>query len=477
MKTYQDLVAVGKAEDKRMEFVKAAIADHKGSDLYQQAVIAEEYNAHQNRTINQYKKLLYTMSGQAVPDNYSANWKMACRDFHYFIVQEVQQLLGNGATWDKKTAKKARETFGRDFDNRLQEIGKDALIGGVAFGFYNLNRLLVFKVTEFVPLCDEENGALMAGIRFWQVDSDKPLRATLYEVDGYTEYIWINNEAKVLKPKRAYKLKLRETPADGTEIYDGENYPKFPIVPLWGNPERQSELIGLREQIDCYDLIKSGFANDLDDASQIYWVIQNAGGMDDVDLAKFLERMKTVKAANLDDTGARAEAHTLEVPYNAREVLLARIKRDLYKDAMALDPADIAAGSVTATQIKAAFKPLNAKCDEFEYCIRDFLDGITAIAGIDDYEVTFTRDNSLINTLEEVQVIATAANFLDREYIIRKLLTTLGDGDLAEEMIEKIEEEEQARMDMAMQQMALQAGGAQNGITSQTNGAGATQAQ
>lgn len=477
MKTYQDLVKVENAEDKRMEFVRAAIADHKGTDLYQEAVIAAEYNAHQNRTINQYRKLLYTMSGQAVPDNFSANWKMACRDFHYFIVQEVQQLLGNGATWDKKSAQKARETFGRDFDNRLQEIGKDALIGGVAFGFFNLDHLDVFKVTEFVPLYDEENGALMAGIRFWQVSEDKPLRATLYELDGYTDYIWVNSEAKILRAKRAYKLKLRETPADGVEIYDGENYPTFPIVPLWGNPERQSELVGLREQIDCYDLIKSGFANDLDDASQIYWVIQNAQGMDDVDMAKFLERMKTVKAAALDDSGAKAEAHTLEVPYNAREVLLARIKRDLYKDAMALDPADIAAGSVTATQIKAAFKPLNSKCDEFEYCVRDFLNGLTAVAGITDYEVTFTRDNSLINTLEEVQVIATAANFLDRDYIIKKLLTTLGDGDVADDMIKKFEKEEQERMDMAMQQMAAQAGAGQDGGTNQTDGENATQAQ
>jgi SPP1 family phage portal protein len=476
MKTYQDLVAVGDQEDKRMEFVKAAIDQHKGTAIYQEAVVAEEYNAHQNRTINQYRKLLYTISGRAVPDNYSANWKMASRFFHIFVCQEVQHLLGNGVTWDKKNKKAAESKFGQDFDNRLQELGKDALIGGVAFGFYNLDHMDVFKVTEFAPLYDEENGALMAGIRFWQVSDDKPLRATLYEVDGYTDYIWIKSEPKVLKDKRPYKLKLRETPADGVEIYDGENYPTFPIVPLWGNPERQSELVGLREQIDCYDLIKSGFANDLDDASQIYWTIQNAGGMDDVDLAKFLERMKTVKAAVVEDTGARAEAHTMEVPYNAREVLLARIKRDLYNDAMALDPADIAAGAVTATQIKAAYEPLNSKCDEFEYCIRDFLDGLTAVAGLDEYEVTFTR-SMIVNTLEQVQVIATAANFLDREYIVEKILTALGDGDLAEDMISKLEKEEQERMTQAMQQMAAQASGGQNEGVNPTDNGNATQAQ
>lgn len=480
MKTYQDLIEVGQAEDKRMDFVHSAIEDHKGSALFQDAVVAYEYNAHRNRTINQYRKLLYTMAGQAVPDNFSSNWKMACRFFHIFVTQEVQHLLGNGANWDKKSTKVAREKFGQDFDTRLQEIGKDALVGGVAFGFYNLDHVDVFKVTEFVPLYDEEDGALKAGIRFWQIDESKPLRATLYELDGYTEYIWRDGNPEVKNPKSKYKLKVLETPADGRVIYDGENYPTFPIVPLWGNPERQSELVGLREQIDCYDLIKSGFANDLDDASQIYWTIQNAGGMDDIDLAKFLERMKTVKAAVVEDTGARAEAHTVDVPFAAREALLGRIKHDLFVDAMALDPAEIAAGAVTATQIKAAYEPLNSKCDEFEYCILDFLDGLAAVAGINEYEVTFTR-SMVVNTLEQVQVLATAANYLDRDYIVERMLETLGDGDLYEDMMKKLEKEEQERMALAMQQMAAQAGSQapdeQGGETDQETEENATQGE
>ena len=47
-------------------------------------------------------------------------------------------------------------------------------------------------------------------------------------------------------------------------------------MPLWANPRRQSEITGIRTQIDAYDFIKSGFAN-----AQIYWVLKNAGGMRD----------------------------------------------------------------------------------------------------------------------------------------------------------------------------------------------------
>ena len=157
--------------------------------------------------------------------------------------------------------------------------------------------------------------------------------------------MWKDGECEIIKDKSKYINIVSTSEADGSEIIDGKNYDGFPIVPLWGNEEHQSAFVGLREKIDGYDLIQSGFANDLDDASQIYWTITNAGGMDDVDLAKFVERMKTVKAAVVVETGgSTAEAHTMEVPYNARQTLLAELRDGLYRDAMALDTDKITAG-------------------------------------------------------------------------------------------------------------------------------------
>ena len=444
MKTYQDLLSVSMAESDRQDFIQQVITEYKSSDLFAEGTVAYKYAQHRNVTIGAYQKLLYTMSGKTVPDNYSANWKMASNFFFRFITQEVQYLLGNGITWqNESTAGK----LGSDFDIRLQKLSKAALIGGCAFGFWNLDHLEVFDLTEFAPMYDEENGALMAGVRFWQLASDKPMRATLYEPDGYTEYIWRKGVGAVLKEKRPYIAKVRTSEADGTEIYDFENYPGFPIVPLWGNQNKQSELVGIREQIDCYDLIKSGFANDLDDASQIYWVIQNAMGMDDVDLAKFVERMRTVKAAVVEDSGAKAEAHTVEVPYASRETLLTRLSKDLYRDAMALDTEEIAGGAVTATQIRAAYEPLNSKTDEFEYCVHEFLDKVLTIAGIADEKATFTR-SMMLNKSEEIDSLMKAATNLPAEYVTQKLLTIMGDGDMADEIVKQMQAEELERMSL-----------------------------
>jgi SPP1 family phage portal protein len=440
MITYQDLLEVGDNDTARMQFVFGSVTKHRNSPAYLISQTADDYDRKRNTTIMQYQKLLYTMSGQAVPDNYSANYKLCSNFFNRFVTQETQYLLGNGVSW---TEESTQEKLGKDFDTALQKAGHEALVSGVAFGFWNLDHMDVFNLREFVPLYDEENGALMAGIRFWQIDRDKPMRATLYELDGYTDYIKKDGKEEILHDKRSYKLLLRSTEADGTEIYAGENYPTFPIVPLWGNTHKQSELIGLREQIDAYDLIRSGFCNDLDDFSQIFWVIQNGGGMDDIDLAKFVDRMRTVKAAVVEDGGATAESHTVEIPYASREALLDRLRSDLYDDYMALDTKAIAGGAATATQIRAAYEPLNNKADMFEYCVVDFLHGILDIAGIDDTP-SFTR-SLIVNTQEEIQTILSAASYLDETYITKKVLDILGDGDKAEEILAQMDADELIR--------------------------------
>lgn len=401
-----------------MSFILSAINEHRSSDMYEIAKDAQAYASGKNATIVNYQKLLYTLTGKAVPDNYSANHKCASGFFKRFVTQEVAYLLGNGITFENEATK---DKLGKNIDSVLYKAAKSALVEAVSFGFYNKDHVEMYSLTEFVPLYDEENGALMAGIRFWQIDSTKPMRATLFETDGYTDYIRRKDEdMKVLNKKRTYIQVVRSSEADGEEVYDGKNYPSFPIVPLWGNPEKQSELIGKREQIDCYDLIKSGFANDLDDASMIYWTITNAGGMDDIDLAKFIERMKVVRAATVDgDEGAKAEAHTLDVPYQSREAYLSRLEKDLYKDAMALDTEQIAAGNVTATQIEAAYEPLNEKADEFELCLHEFINGILAVAGIED-TATFKR-SQIVNRTEETSMILMCAEYLDDETILRKL--------------------------------------------------------
>lgn len=447
--TYQDLIALGEYEYLRMEFIESAIREHETSTLYRTAMDAEDYYRHRNPTIMRYQKMVYNQLGKAVPDVYSANNKIPSNLYHYFVTQEVQYLLGNGVSFGSID----KDRLGKNFDKAIRDAAIKALNGSVSFGFWNVDHLEIFGVSKggtdgcepaFIPIYDEETGALRSGIRYWRIDSGKPLRATLYEENGYTEYIKRkDDDMRVFQEKRPYKLTIRTSEAGGNEIVAGTNYPTFPIVPLW-NSTRQSEIVGGRGTLDAYDLMASSLVNNVDEGNLIYWVLKNCGGMDDLDDAKFVERLKTTHVAHADgDDGAQVESHSVEAPYQANEAALDRLRSQLFDDYMALDVKAIANGAATATQIQAAYEPLNSKTDDFEYQVTEFIQGILALAGLEDTP-TYTR-SLIVNRQEEVQMVLQAAEYLDEDYTSKKILEILGDADQADEIIERRQAEETSR--------------------------------
>jgi Phage portal protein, SPP1 Gp6-like. len=275
----------------------------------------------------------------------------------------------------------------------------------------------------------------------------RPLRATLYEEDGFTEYIWNERiedgkritEGQVYKPKRPYKIERAEKGSiDEGEIYNGENYPAFPIVPFFANEHKQSAIVGMREHIDAYDLNKNGYANELDNAI-VYWVLKGAAGFDDVEATAFVQKIKALGVANTE-SDQDVQAIPVNPPIDGRERLLDRIEKDIYKDFGALDIDQVKSGAVTATQIKAAYEALDMAANQFEYQILEFLDRLMIVAGVKD-TATFTRA-TLVNSTESLQMLLQAAPFLTEDYVITKALELFGDGDKADYIINQRKAEE-----------------------------------
>ena len=443
MKTYQDWLKVAEgSENQRMDFIRALIDEHKASSAYKQAEDAENYFKGQNTTIKRYEKILFNAKGQAVPDYFSANHKLATRFFYRSVIQANSTLLGNGISWKNGKGGKA---LGPDFDRKIIKAGRNAQVDGVTFGFFNNGKVEIYSLLEFAPLYDEEDSGLKAGVRFWRIDNDKPLRATMFELDGYTEYQYDKDHVNgmIRTPKRPYIEVKQTSEAFGDEILGYRNYPSFPVVPLWANEGKHSELLPLKTTIDCYDLINSGYANNIDDANLIYWTITNAGGMDDVELVEFLDKMRKLHAAQTDADQV-VQPTTVDVPFAGREALLERLEKQLYKDSMALNTYDIAGGAVTATQIQAAYEPLNEKLDAYEAEISDFVSRLLAVAGVED-EATYTR-SVIVNKAEEVGIVLNSASFTDIDYVTEKVLTILGDKDKIDDILKKRAAETMARM-------------------------------
>ena len=464
MLTYQDFVEAGDAN--RASFVLEAIDRHKASRMYRTAVDADLYDRQRNRTINEYIQRVFDLTGSKLVDFTASNNKIASNFFHRLNTQRVMYSLGAGVSFvdvdEGMQEDKTKEMLGPHFDHDLQVLAYDALIHGVAFGFWNLDRMFVFPLTEFVPLWDEYDGTLKAGARFWRIDPSRPMQVVLYEADGYTRFQsrqdangQTSEHLVMTAEKRPYIEKTSYTPADGVEqVIGGENYSALPVVPMWGSKLKQSTLVGMRQAIDSYDLIRSGFANDLTDCAQIYWLVSNAGGMDDNDLQKFLDRLKINHVAMVDsDEGGNAQAYTQEIPYNARKEYLQMIRNGIYEDFGALDVHTVAAGA-TNDHIDAAYQPMDENASDFEYQVSEFVQQLLGLMGVEDTPV-FKRTR-ISNQQEQVDMVVAEAQWLDQETILRKLPNIAPDEVQA--ILDRLEDEDQDRMGNLMGAAAISAG-------------------
>lgn len=427
--------------------------------------------------------------GRLVHDDWSPNFKMPSNFYHALTVQRDMFLLGNGVNWSGKTVTVddsypgairkwiwddtnkdnpkghyewqvtidvgTSDRLGKSFDSELVNGGKMAMDGAVSFGFWNVDHIEFFGVGDsvgspaFMPIWDRFNGdMLMAGIRFWYINeanNQQVLYATLYEIDGLTEYIWDNGNGTIREPKRPYIQSYQENDAEGRNNVRYSNYKRLPIIPLWANKQHVSEIERLRRHIDVYDLNLNGIANDLSDEI-IFWILQGAAGFDDVETMQFINKIRSQHVADIPPD-SEVQPVPVNPPIEGKSALLSRLEHDIYKIFSALNIDEIKGGAITATQIRAAYEDFNHVTDDYETQVSKFLDNLLELIGVEDTP-TFTR-SLLINVEETSSIVLQSAQHLSDEYVTKKILELLGDGDKFEMVQNQKQAEQMSRLQIA----------------------------
>lgn len=399
--SYQDFEKVSDGEIGK--FIGSLITDHRASDAYKTAVMADEYDHQRNRTIMQFMSYVYSETGQKLPDPTAANNRIACNLFTRLNTQRSTYSLGNGLSF---SGKQVKEKLGEGFDTKLFQAAYFSLIHGASYLFWNCDHMDYFKLTEFAPLIDENDSSLRAGVRFWQVSQEKPRWAVLYELDGYSKW---------------------KTGEDGDFVLVEK---KQPYVKVYAENKAQGRR--MKGAIDSYDLVRSGFANDLQECSEIYWIVNGAGGMRANDMKKFRDRLKFSHVALADEgSGVTITPHTQNIPTEARMAFLKEIRAGIYENFGALDVHAVAAGA-TNDHIDAAYQPMDENADDFEYQIIECVTALLELQGITGPEAvpTFKR-NRISNIREQVEIVLEEAQYLD-DYLIRRKLPNLTPDEVEE---------------------------------------------
>ena len=436
MITFQDYE---RAENKT-KWLQSALISYRSSNEYKKAVEEEEYMAGRNVSIMNVTRIIYDMAGLPETDFTKTNVKIRNKMIHRLVTDRCSYSLGNGVSFASKTKEivkgemvtsdPVKEMLGPKFDQRLKKAGYWALANGTSFLYVHMGHkkqqweYTLFKKTEFLPLYDEETGALRGGVRFWSLDWGKrPITAVLYTEEGYTKYktpykkYGISSLEKVedLKP---YIETVEESEAFGEEVTGMGDMTMIPIFPLHSGENRDSALDNLKPLIDAYDLVLSGFCNDVTDIPQIYWLITGAMGMTEKDKRKLLDRLMLQHMAVIDGENSKMEGFTQEVPYEARERCLKQLRNQMYENWGGFDVHTVEAGA-TNDHIDAAYWPMDEEADAFEYEVIECVQQILEMMGTEDTPL-FKR-NRVSNQKEQTDMVVEAANWLDDQTVLEKL--------------------------------------------------------
>lgn len=339
-----------------------------------------------------------------------------------FITQQNQFLLSEGVSLPSAV----KHRLGADFDHQLERLGERALLHGCAWGYWNADHLEVIEMARnswsgFLPLLDEMTGEMRLGVQFWQLAADRPMYLRVFAEEGVTLMRREGTSLTVVIPCQPYRRTVRRDIL-GETVIEQPGYGRLPLIPLRANADGLSEFTpAIRAKIDAYDSILSDFADNLDRANDVYWVLNNFGGtMDEV--AELLEQISRVKAvANLSDgsgSSATAEPHTIEVPYAARRAALDLLERALYQDYMALDMDALTGSSLTNVAIRVATANLNLKADRYEWQVRQFIASLLDLIGCPCEDIRFKRQ-AIANESETVADIAVMRQDIDQETALR----------------------------------------------------------
>lgn len=418
------------AQAKKLEFILSIIRSYKATDEFRRALEANSYFDGTNPLVM--KKVI--LRGEAAEvevelDNGSKKKTLTTRNkelvgnripskfFFRFVTQQNQYLLGNGVTLEDVDDK---ERLGFGFDKALQQIGEKALVHGTGWGFWNYDHLEAINaaadgMSGFVALVDEMTQEPKVGIQFWQIHSKKPMGVRLFELDGVSSYKTNSGRLVEVEAKRPYVI---QSVSDGLGIVEqtGENYERLPVVPLYANDDKQSELsVSIKNKIDLYDRILSDFGDNLDRTNDVYWVLNNYGGStkEIAGMLQMIEKLRVVINQDNGGTASTAEPRTFEVPYQARATAMELLRKELYSDYMALDMRELTGGSLTNVAIEAAMTNLNLKADRYEWQCFQFVQRILEMAGIESEKIVFKR-NTMANKSEIVDDIYKAREDLDR---------------------------------------------------------------
>lgn len=341
---------------------------------------------------------------------------------------------------NKKTSqelnRKIKRALGIQFPRNAKRLGVEASNSGLAWLHVWVDENGGFRhhpvdPIQIIPIySDKLDAELDAVLRVYEKKG-----VTYYEYwDADHQYIFIQDE-------KDNWFRLEEASHD---------WGRVPFIPFYNTDEGFRDIDDYLKLIDIYDKVYNGFVNDVEDIQEIIMILRGYGGEDQAELNANLRKWKSIA---LDDTDGSIDTLKVEIPVEARTVILEFTRQRIFEAGMGLDPFDDRIGTTSGEAIKYKYSLLKMKAGlmetEFRFGFTELIQFVLIHLGEepDNYsEINqIWTPTAIKNDLEQAQIVAQLAPVTSKE-TIAKSNPLVDDWERELELLQQ-EEQEHLRME------------------------------
>lgn len=351
-------------------------------------------------------------------------------NFHQLISDEEVDYIFSYApiidTGSTSSNKKICKWLGDDFLRKMRKLSLEAINSGCAWMHYWLSdntfkyapvpsdQIIPImedsledtfsKVIRYYPITVNEGGKKKYNIRIELWEGNKCSYFVIPSTDGFG----LSQTTKILD--------------DGELIHPFE---KPPFIKFPNNNRHQGNLPKYKGLIDAYDIVISGYVNDVMDIQQVIYILENYAGTDLGDFTTELKRYKTVAVGNDGIDGGRGDLRTLsiDIPVEARNSLLDILKKQIYTAGQALSRDVTSVGNASGETLKFFYRDLDLKVGdkevEFTAGLKELVRTILKVNGESSdtpITITFAR-NRISSDKEQAEICKDSVGVVPMELI------------------------------------------------------------
>lgn len=224
------------------------------------------------------------------------------------------------------------------------------------------------------------------------------------------------------------------------------NMGQVPFIKFKNNYYEISDLNPIKDLIDAYDKVLSGYINDLEDIQQVFMILKGYEGENLDEFKKMLQRYKIIKLESDDEIQGDLEMQSIQIPYEARNSLLDLLRKRIFEDGQGIDPDPQNFGNSSGVALKHLYDNLELKSSQIEMYFRPAIELLVqAIARHNNFtpeyiNQTWTR-NIPVDEEATVNMVRNLEGLLSKEDQIA-LLPFIDDPKTAYEKLKEEQNEE-----------------------------------